>query len=159
VTQTRRGFLCLGVASLLSACAGLPFGLEAPEVMISDVRLLDVGLLEQRFGLSLRLLNPNDRDIAIEGLRFTVEINGKTFARGVSAQSVTLPRLGEAVIEVSAVSALTDVIRQWSVLSKGREVLDYRIYGSLLTGAMPGTLPFDRVGSIELPASGGSQRF
>ena len=147
----RRRFIGFCGALALSACATLPGSLTPPEVSLADLRLIDVGLFEQRFGLSLRVLNPNNVDIPVDGLDFTLELNGTTFATGVSNQSVTIPRLGEAMVEVQAVSTLTGLLHQLRRLSHGEQGIAYRIHGKLVTGGLLGSVPFDRQGEIEWP--------
>lgn len=138
-------------ALTLGGCATLPGSLTPPEVTLADLRLIDVGLFEQRFGLSLRVLNPNEVDIPVEGLSFTLELNGTDFASGVSNESVTIPRLGEALVDVQAVSSLTGLLHQLRRLSQGEQGIEYRIYGKLVTGGLLGSVPFDRRGEIEWP--------
>ena len=40
------------------------------------LRPLPGGALEQRVEVQLRVLNPNDRELEIDGVDFTLEING-----------------------------------------------------------------------------------
>ncbi|WP_323002536.1 LEA type 2 family protein [Denitromonas sp.] len=158
----RRRVLMAAAALTLAGCASLPLNMQPPEVSVSDLRLLDVGLLEQRFGLSLRVLNPNDAEIPIDGLSFTVELNGKPFAKGVSNQAVTVPRLSEAMLEVEAVSSLSGLLRQFGSMARGQERIDYRIYGTLYTGNLFGGVPFDQKGEVDFADLGvpsGTSRF
>ncbi|KAA3652997.1 MAG: hypothetical protein DWQ11_09770 [Proteobacteria bacterium] len=158
----RRRVLTAAAALVLAGCASLPLNMQPPEVSVSDLRLLDVGLFEQRFGLSLRVLNPNDAEIPIDGLSFTVELNGKPFAKGVSNQAVTVPRLSEAMLEVEAVSSLTGLLRQFGAMAKGQERIDYRIHGTLYTGRLFGGVPFDQRGEVDFADLGvpaGTGRF
>ena len=73
---------------------------------LSDLSLQGGGLFEQRIGLVLRVVNPNRRELAIDGMSFELELNGKKFARGVSDRSLSIPGLGEAPVDVSAVTSL-----------------------------------------------------
>ncbi len=164
--MNRRNALIALAALGLSACASLPGSLTPPEVTVADLRLLEGGLLEQRYGMTLRVLNPNEVDIPVEGLSFAIELNGKPFAKGVSNQSVTLPRLGEAMIDVDAVSSLSGLLRQLGAMVKGREArLDYRVHGRLVTGGFGGSVPFDQSGEIDFedltgfPAGSEGERF
>ena len=56
--------------------------------------------------IKVRLLNPNDTEIAFDGVAFDLEINGQPFAKGVSDQKGVVPRFGEAVITMKVVSGL-----------------------------------------------------
>lgn len=135
--------------AVVAGCVSLQ--LQPPHVTVSDIDLVDATLLEQRFALTLRVQNPNDADISISGLDFDVQINGRHFARGVSDRAVTLPRFGEAVLEVDAVSDLASVLRQLMELGKdGRPGLEYRVSGRLATRSL-GSVPFESRGELTLP--------
>jgi len=82
------------------------------DVSITELGAAQIGVLEQTYSLKLRVQNPNPMDISTDGLSFDIEINGKPFARGVSNESVTIPRLGEAMVTVQAVSDLSGLIQQ-----------------------------------------------
>ena len=150
---SRRRLAGLAVAMLgltaLGGCAGLRLGMQKPEVTVANIRLLDGNLLEQRFLLTLRVMNPNTSEIAIEGLTFKVDLNGQPFAKGVGNQPVVVPRLGEAMVDVTATTGLGGLLRQFKAF-KGREKVDYRISGRLVTGSFGG-IDFDQTGEVELP--------
>jgi LEA14-like dessication related protein len=148
VTAAGRAFAVLALASLLSACAG--FGLREPlSATVADIRPLEVSLLEQRFSVRVRVLNPNDADIEFDGVVFDLELNGKPFAKGVSNQKGTIPRFGEALIDVSVASGLSGILRQVNELRSGREVVTYRLSGRLHSGPL-GTVPFESKGELKL---------
>lgn len=137
-------------ALAVTACVSLQ-QLQPPHITVADIDLVDATLFEQRFALTLRVQNPNGADIAIRGLNVDVEVNGQHFARGVSDQAVTLPRFGEALLEVNAVSDLGSLWRQIMALRKGgHEGLEYRITGRLAMGTL-GDVPFESRGELKLP--------
>ncbi len=139
----------LVVLLALAACTRLG-GAEPPQVHLTDIRLLPGGLLEQRFQVDLRLGNPNDFDLELDGLTFEVELNDRPFARGLSNQSVTVPRLGEAQLRVVASTTLIDVVQQMLVLGE-RSDLSYRIAGVIyLRGMTTRKLPYETSGNLRL---------
>jgi LEA14-like dessication related protein len=159
MTIPRRNFLLL-LATSLAACTGLPLGLEAPKVSVADIRLVGGSLLEQRFRLTLRVHNPNDRDLPLDGLSFVLELNDMEFAQGASNRPVLLQRLGDTLVEVDGVSNLQTVLQQLQQLRPapdGREAVAYRIRGRLVSGPT-GSIPFDRRGEIVLGDLGGRRR-
>lgn len=136
------------VLILGGGCAGL--FLKSPSVTLADIKIIDAGLLEQKFAFKLRIQNPNDSEIAITGLSFDVEINGKPFAKGVSNKSITIPRLDEQILEVSAISNLYGLFSQVKEFIYGKnKALTYRIKGRLFTDPF-GELNFDEGGKLEL---------
>jgi LEA14-like dessication related protein len=59
--------LMIVTAALLNACATLSPYKESPRVSLVSIQPQEMGVLEQRFGLQLRILNPNDTAIPVEG--------------------------------------------------------------------------------------------
>ena len=146
----RQGLVILSIA-LLSACAGLGGLSQKPEVSVAGLKLVQVGVFEQRFALKLRVQNPNDVELRINGLSVEVELNGQPFITGLSDKGVTVPRFGEAVLEVMATSTLGSALKQLRELQKGgRERIDYRIVGRLNLSGI-GTVPFERRGDLQIP--------
>ena len=134
---------------LLGACAGMD--VQPPSVTLAGIDVIEAGLFEQRLALKLRVLNPNNVEIPISGLSFEVELNGEPFAKGVSNKPVTVPRLGEAVLDVTAVTGFAGLIRQLQGLSRGNiDALSYRIKGRLMTG-FSYDMNFDKRGRLEMP--------
>jgi LEA14-like dessication related protein len=138
------------VVLFLGGCAG--FMPRPPSVTLAGMQVIEANLFEQRFAFQLRIQNPNDMEIPITGLNFEVELNGQSFAKGVSDKPVTVPRLGEAILEVKAVSSLAGLLRQIDEALRGnRDGVTYRIRGRLFTGAF-GNFDFDEGGRLEMPA-------
>jgi LEA14-like dessication related protein len=143
----------LALSCVISFCACAAFSIQEPlSVTIADLKPIEVGVLEQRYALKVRVLNPNDVEIAFDGALFDLEVNDVAFAKGVSNQKSVIPRFGEAVIDVQAVSGLQNILMQINELLKGeRTTLTYRIKGRLHTGGF-GYTRFDSSGEIALPA-------
>lgn len=133
-------------ALLLAACASIPLDLSPPEATLVDVRYVGGTIYEQRFEFDLRFMNPNRRALDVEGLSFTVDLNGRQFARGVSDRVFVVPGLGEHVATVSAVTTLTQLIGQ--LANPGAVVgVSYAIDGRIVLGGF-GSLPFSSKGQV-----------
>ena len=147
----RLSLLIALLALLAAGCASLS-SLEPPEVRVTNVRSVPAerGSIEQRFAVELNLLNPNNRAVDVDGVDFELDLNGRRLARGVSADSFTLPALGEAKTTVVVATSITDVLRQVYELSREQpEELEYRIRGKLHLGSgFLRTIPFDRSGTL-----------
>jgi LEA14-like dessication related protein len=151
--------LFVALSLLLAGCA-TP-GADQVEVGLASVALVDVSLLEQRLALTLRFQNRSDRDFTIDGLAYTLDINGRSFARGVSPQRFDLPRYSEARVDVEAVSGLSEVLHQIIELqqlaatgqSNGAAAprLSYRIHGRASIAGRPYGFPFDTTSELPLP--------
>ena len=136
-------------ALLLGGCASLHPYAESPRVSLVSIKPLDMQMLEQRFVLKLRILNPNSVTIPVAGLSYALEINQREFAYGVSQQAVDIPPYGEALLEVEVVSNLLNVMRQLQQLgdSSGGG-LEYRLHGKIGLANRRQGLPFDYAGKL-----------
>lgn len=134
-----------------AGCASVS-SLEAPDVRVTSLQMLESppGSLEQRFAVGLRLINPNNRAISVDGLDFELDLNDRRLARGVTDSAFELPRLGEAETVVVVTTSVFDVLRQ-ALGAAGRRdaAMDYRLRGRLHLGSgFVRTIPFDHQGTL-----------
>ncbi|MBK8325268.1 MAG: LEA type 2 family protein [Betaproteobacteria bacterium] len=152
-------WLPMAALLLVTACAAL-YGLKSPNVSVTAIEVRELRLLEQKFRVQVRVQNPNDVDIAVNGMSFELELNGKPFATGVSNQVVTVPRYGTGTVEVEVVSGVREVLRQF--LDGKKEVPSrwpYRLRGQVsLVQPYSLTIPYDTTGEIDLGRFGGVPR-
>jgi LEA14-like dessication related protein len=136
---------------LVSGCASLFWMGEKPNVEIVNIVPKEIRLLEQTFMMELRIQNPSDMDLDINGMAFELEINGQPFAKGVSNQSVKVERLSTKVVQVEAYTGLTSILRQLAEARKGSYAsgFKYRLKGSIHTGAPSFRIPFDETGEFK----------
>jgi len=148
------------LAMLLAGCAGLGSYREAPRVSLVSIQPRDLGVFEQHYGLQLRILNPNDTALPIEGMSYSLRINEREFAYGVSRQPVSIPPYGEALLDVDVVSNLLSVLQQLQEADTGkRQALTYRLTGHLSLENHLGTLPFDYRGELNfLPGAAAGEQ-
>ena len=132
----------------VTACASI--GMERPRVFVEDIQPMGGGLLSQRFLITLRLQNPNDRDLNVRGLDFQLDLNDTRFASGVSNQRVAIPGLGSATVQVEASTSTIDLLVQAFRLSE-RPRLDYNLYGKVhIEDIFGGAVSFEDGGEITL---------
>jgi LEA14-like dessication related protein len=150
--QTLMRTLMVCLLPILAACANLGGYQEAPKVSLASIKVLDVGLLEQKLGLTIRVQNPNEKELPIKAFSYDLLLNGQQFASGVSASSMTVPAFGNGTVEVEAFSSLGSVLRQFAEYRKGGlNKVSYRIKGNAILTENSIRLPFDFVGEIGLP--------
>lgn len=135
---------------LISGCSYFPTRPEPPMVSLTNMELVDATLFEQRYRLHLRIQNPNNFELPIEGMRYTLVLNGREFASGVSNDIETLPAYGEVVVPVTLVSNLFRVYEQLRHPDPDRKAFTYAIEGSLNLRGLPTSLPFNHRGEIPL---------
>ncbi|MCV2350492.1 LEA type 2 family protein [Paucibacter sp. Y2R2-4] len=147
-----RGLLAaLSLLLLLPGCAGLAHR-DALKVQVAGVESMRGEGLELRFLVKLRVQNPNEAAIEYDGVALDLELNGKSFASGVSDQKGVVPRFGDSVLEipltVSAFAAVRQALTLPGAAEKGE--LPYVLSGKL-AGGLFGTVRFNSSGTLKLP--------
>jgi len=146
-------FAALVLVTSLGACV-TPQSVEPPRVQLQNVRLLKSVGLVQFVQVDLLVSNPNDFDIPLTGMDFTMKVNGVDFAQGLSNATVTVPRLGRATVPVEVTIKMLTVFNQIQAVSK-RGTLDYRLTGkAYLDHVLLPSVSFDRKGSLSLQRGG-----
>jgi LEA14-like dessication related protein len=140
------------LAITLSACGGpkLPDA-EVPDISLAGLSFTEAGLFEQAFTLQLRLKNPNDFDIPVDGLDFALAVNEAPFAEGLSNEDFTLPASAEIIVPVEVRISTNDLIERVRAIGTGRR-LSYELSGTADIGSwFSAPVPFDRAGKLALP--------
>ena len=130
---------------VLAGCASWFMKGEPPEVLVTNITPLDATAFEQRLQVDLRIRNPNDFDLNMTGVDFTLNLNGKRLVRGLGNKEVTIPRLSDAVVSIQTSTSTFDIIRQFLSLSEKQD-LAYDISGVL--HSRDGRLPFNNSGVL-----------
>jgi LEA14-like dessication related protein len=134
-----------------AGCTWIGTIMERPRINIANVTPTEIKLFEQLFDLELRIQNPNDSPLVLNGLSFELEINDKPFASGLSDQNVTIGRFSSGIIHVQAITSLWSFVRQLAELQKtGMPRVTYRIKGALYAGPSSTKLRFDDAGEIQI---------
>jgi LEA14-like dessication related protein len=140
------------IAALLfvSACANLQQR-DPVQVYVVGVEPLQGEGLELRMLIKVRVQNPNDTPIEYNGVSVSMDVQGKTFASGVSDAAGTVPRFGETVIDLPvSVSAFRMARGAASVFSSNPDKIEYALKGKL---GGPGftSVRFTSKGEVAMP--------
>ncbi|RDK05921.1 LEA type 2 family protein [Cupriavidus lacunae] len=154
-TDTRRSirlyFICLYILVWLGGCATLT-GQEPLRVTVAGIDPMAGEGLEMRFNVKLRIQNPNDSPIEFSGVSLQLDLNGQSFASGVSDQSGVVPRFGETVIDVPLTVPAFAAVRQAFAFVGGAKAgnIPYEVHGRL-AGGMGGGTRFTDQGKLSPP--------
>ena len=156
----RHWWIAAAVVMMIASCSTIPKDFEVPRVSISDLTPKDVALFEQRFDVKLRIQNPNDMTMSINGLRFDIDLNEQEFANGMSGESVTVPRFGSETVSVEVFTTLASFLRQVKDLSGGTaQKVRYRLKGTaFVVSPSQFKVPFDEKGEIELNLASSTEK-
>ena len=148
-TVTRSGTLTALLGLALIGCASQEF----LHVSLAGIAPLEGAGMEARFMTRIRVQNPNDTPLAYDGLAVEVELNGRSFASGVSDASGEIARFGESLVELPVTVPGSAIVRQVLGFMMGdRSKVTYRVRGFFNT-ASSGRARFDSTGEIDLSQS------
>jgi LEA14-like dessication related protein len=139
-----------GMSAALSGCATLLPKLQPPQLSLNGITFRAGNLQHQQFELSVHVVNPNARAIAVEQIELHVQMNGAAFADGVTAAPFALP--SSAATDIT-LEVTTQIVNGLLALAASREhrTVAYRIYGTVrLQQGFLRTLPFDHGGHLQL---------
>ena len=138
--------------ALLSGCSSLSKLVDPPTVSLTNVSLVQAGLLEQRYRLTLRIQNPNSIAIPVRGMDYAVKLAGVNFAQGVTPNGFRIPALGEDLVDIDVTTnLLSSALQIYTIFKQQPETIDYQLSGKIAVD-MPGlrALPFNRSGTVNL---------
>lgn len=144
--------VCAAGLLQLSGCALAP-KLVTPELSIVGVQLVGTDLFAQRLKVRVHVQNPNKRTLPVEGLEYTLEVDGQPFATGESAASFVVPALGSAEFDMNVTTHVAGTLIR--LLTRGAEsrgqAVPYRLYGKIeLSSGWLRSIPFEEHGSFDL---------
>ena len=154
MTVLPRGFAVGLITVWLSACAALA-GREPVNVSVVGMEPMASQGMEGRFLVKLRVQNPGNAPLEIDGLSLNLAVRGMDFASGVSAVKTSVPRFGEAVLSVPVTVPATALLRQAWAMTGNREVrkIEFELSGRLGAGPFGGSR-FATKGDIDWPPGG-----
>jgi LEA14-like dessication related protein len=113
--------------------------------------------MEIRMLVKLRIQNPNDSPVDFDGVHVKLTVEGKTFASGVSGERGTIPRYGEALVNlpvtVSSLRIASQAIGMFMSKQKP-EKITYKLEGKVDRVGF-GAVSFNSSGELTLPGSAG----
>ena len=136
-----------------SGCATLKGG-DPLQVTVAGIEPQEGQGLELRMLVKLRVQNPNDAPIDYDGVSVEMNVQGKSFASGVSDARGSVPRFGDAVISVPVtISAFRMAGQALSLLRNGAtDKIAYEMKGKL-HGSTFNSTHFQTQGELELPTA------
>jgi len=129
---------------------------DPPQVTLVGIEPAASEGLEARMQLKLRVQNPNSTAIDYNGVYVELDLQGKSFASGVSNESGTVPSFGEALIGVPvSVSMLGIASHAMGLLGSSMDKIKYEMQGKL-NSPTSGAVRFKSQGEVSLSSLMGS---
>jgi len=143
---------------LTTGCATLGSQFEAPSVSLVGIRLQELQGFEATFLVDLRVINPNQMALPVQGIVCDLSLNGNHLAKGVANPDKEIPAYGSEMVTVSVYASLLDMVGVAQSLIRAaqsdqpNERIAYGIDGSLKLAdrTWPGKIPFKAKGEIRI---------
>ncbi len=143
---------------ILSGCAGLGKPVQEPQVTLVDMQMLEVKPFEAIFQISLRIMNPNEFPLALQGLNCDLKIDGKHFATGLGNEPQEIPPFGTGIVPVTVYastlkmfSSVMQIVQQLDQQRSGMQPLRYELTGKIrIGGGLNQSVPFHTKGELNL---------
>lgn len=146
--------VAFGFVGALQACASMRAGYEKPTVTINSFRPIASEGALPNFEIGLHVINPNREPLELQGVSYTISLNGHELIKGVGNDLPVIEAYGEGSFTLTAAASVFAGIRFISGLMKSpNENVRYKLEAKLDAGSI---LPAIRVrdsGEISLGQS------
>lgn len=142
----------LSLSMLLSACSLFAPKFERPNLSVTNIEMLDGNFFAQNFLVRLKIQNPNNEVLPVNGLSADLKIAGEPFATGVTNRSFTVPAFGETEFEVTVSANMAmGLLKLLAKNQEQRDAIDYELNGKVsIDRAFMRSIPFHQSGRYSL---------
>ena len=127
-----RVFAAAAAVALLSCGCALAPKLTTPNLTIVGVQLEASDLFTQHLKVRVHVQNPNPRTLPVDGIQYTLEVDGEPFATGESAASFVVPALGEAEFDMNVTTNMAGtLVRLLARPADAQASVPYRLAGKI----------------------------
>lgn len=149
--RTRLALIVLAVVAL-GGCAAIPTNLKTPEVSFVSLRAVEASFFEQRLEVRMKVRNPNDVELPVNGLDVDIELAEEPFAHGESVREFVVPANGEAEFDMQVTAnAATALLKIAGGDRRKSDAIDYKLKGKLSTRiGLLRTIPFEETGTLPI---------
>jgi LEA14-like dessication related protein len=145
------GLFSLSLLFVLS-CSTLQPGYETPTVSITSFEAVPAQGMIPKFQIGLHIVNPNRSPLDLNGISYTISLEGHKIMTGVSNQLPRIEAYGEGDVVLNAsvdlfssIGFFTDLIRH-----QKKDKISYRLNAKLDAGSLHPVIRISKKGRISL---------
>ncbi len=144
---------CLLVAlSLLTACATMMPGFTQPQVKVAGLRLLPAseGELAPRLGVRVIVSNPNDVDLSVTGMSYSIALDGYNLLSGVRGDLPAFKAFSETPLELTLSADMLQMLKLVRALAERHQSkpIEYEFNARLSTGRLRPAIHLKESGQV-----------
>lgn len=137
----------------LSGCASFNFWQQKPTVMVTNFQVLPSTDLAPNFKIGLHIVNPGRLALKLEGLYYTIAIDGHEIVEGVSNKLPTIGAYDVGDIEIEAKANIVNSLRLIAdLMHNSSDSYRYIIKADLSVGMFVPSIRVTKEGTISLNA-------
>lgn len=151
--------LSITIVALLLAiagCTGTSSKFDSPKVDLVGLEPAQSGSGQAHFLVKLRVVNPNDVVLGINGVYYEISVDGHELFTGASDQKSEIPAYGEGVISLRAAPSLFGTIGLFKGLISGagkQGAINYSLYTKISVAGRMMPLRINHSGKLDLAAA------
>lgn len=150
-----RTVFALLLGALLCACATLDPDYEEPTVTLSSFRALPSEGMIPAFEIGLRIINPNSQPLNLEGIVYTISLDGYELVKGVGKDFPVIEGYSEGAVKLTASANLLAGVRLVNSLMQSHEgAFEYEFKAKLDLGGLYPSIRIKETGDINLNGAG-----
>lgn len=149
----RRPPIVIGLTVLLTlmGCATLRPDFEEPTVTVSSLRALPNEGLAPQIEIGLHIVNPNRVALNLQGIAYSLKLEGYKILTGVANDLPTIDAYGEGDVTLIATTDLLSSIRLiTNLMNAQRGAIDYELEAKLDLGGFTPPIRVGEKGKIDL---------
>ena len=155
MTRFTRIVVLLAACVTLSACAGLQSDFETPTVGVSSFRALPAEGMVPRFEIGLHIVNPNRTALKLDGIVYSVTLEGHKVLTGVSGDLPVIGAYSEGdVILTATADLLSSIGLLTSLMQQPQETFSYELDARLDIGSLRPRIHIQEKGEFSLAGAG-----
>jgi LEA14-like dessication related protein len=150
MNSTWRAFSLAAMVLLAVGCVhDIQQLIDEPEVEFVGMTLSETGVFSATPVFQFALSNSNPMGLGIHDIAYDLQVNGRKFVKGVSAQSGRLPAGGRETVLLPVPFSFLDLFSSIEDFREA-EAIPYELTGTI--GVGPYDVPYETAGRFEVPA-------
>lgn len=142
------------VSLTLSGCVSLDPNYEQPTVTLSSFRAIPSEGMVPAFEIGLRIINPNATALDLQGIVYTVSIQGYELVKGVGKDFPSVEGYSEGEVKLTASANLLAGIRMFGdLINAPKDSLQYNFSAKLDLGGLHPSIRVNETGAFNLNGS------
>ncbi len=149
--MTTRNLATLFLSMALASCATLDPNYEEPTVTLSSFKALPSEGMLPAFEIGLRIINPNTQALNLEGIVYTVSLEGYELVKGVGKDFPVIEGYSEGEVKLTASANLLAGVRfVTNLMQEQHDTFEYEFKAKLDLGGLYPSIRVKEKGNIDL---------